>query len=214
MFDVVDKKLWLTSLALIAIIAFIISLAIKSGTSDLNISTVSWYLASISTSITAATLWHLALTKWVWRWKRLRLWYVKCPDMSGRYKATLNSITFGREHIEDVTIDQDLEELRYTSENDSPSSGSINKSLSSRIHIEGRRCICYIVYENKNSRDPSAGVDHEGVIILLFLLDNSKISPNTISGKYFTNKPRSKSDLNDRGTHGDIILRKIRDDVH
>jgi hypothetical protein len=206
LFDIVDKKIWLTSLVLVAIVGFVISLLLRGAVGQLSLSSVGPYASSVSAAITAATLWHLALSKWIWRSRRLRPWYVKCPDLTGRYRAELESGTYKDKFDEAATIRQTVEEISY--ESLSPN-GNINKSLASRIVVEGGRLRCFIVYEGTNSRSKDHGMNHQGTIALTALLEPDGSAPKRISGFYYTNKPRSKERVDDRGTFGEITLVRL-----
>jgi hypothetical protein len=207
MFDIVDKKIWLTSLVVVALIGFVVSLIARGAINDLDLSTAGAYVTSVSAAITAATLWHLALGRWLWRWKPLRGWYVKCPDLTGNYRADLESETFGTRFSEKATIRQSVEEISYESESNDK---NINKSLSSRVVVDGALLKCYLVYHGNSPNNEGQMVNHEGTIILTVLLEPDGRAPNEMTGIYFTNKRRKPETPKDRGSTGKITLFRLK----
>ena len=198
MFDIVDKKVWLTSLVVVALIGFLVSLIARGAVNDLDLST-RWRLCDVGQRgdqrchAVALGAGQVALAL-----EGLRGWYVKCPDLTGNYWGYLVSETFGTKFSEKAMIRQSVEEISYEFEVNETK----NRFLSSRVVVDGHLLKFFLVYTGNSPNNEGKMINHEGTIILTVLLDPDGRAPDPMTGIYFTNKRRSPETPTDRGSTG------------
>lgn len=168
--------------------------------------TLLWKTAG--TGVMAVGIYYFIFQKWLWRWRLLRPWLVKHPDLTGTWHAQFQGVTFDTLFRSIVYIDHRFTSLSLTSVRPESRTSSVATTVVSRPE---NRLRLYVIYDSNvvvpmDGEAASHGAEHSGCFCLDLAGEDGPPNGRVLDGLYWTTKPRGV-DVNDRGTWGRISMR-------
>ncbi|HEX8579759.1 MAG TPA: hypothetical protein VF655_09235 [Allosphingosinicella sp.] len=156
-------------------------------------------LKPFGATVSVVTLLAVIFSKWIWKWRILRNWVVKRPDLNGTWKADLHS-TFevDGERVKKsgfMVIKQDLSELSIRLYTDQAHSYSLAQNVIDRDGFFEVACV-YLNVPTPHARAVQQSQIHHGAL----LLSHVGYDEELVEGMYWT----------DRETMGEIELSERR----
>ena len=160
-----------------------------------------------ATGLMAVGIYYFIFQKWLWRWRLLRPWLVKYPDLTGTWHAQFKGVTFNTLFRSIIYIDHRFTTLSLTSDRPKSSTKSVATML---VEHRKNRLRLYVIYESNvvvslDGEADSHGAEHNGCFRLDLDGEDGPLKGRVLNGKYWTDKPR-KNEVDDRGTWGRISM--------
>jgi SMODS-associating 2TM, beta-strand rich effector domain len=168
--------------------------------------TLLWKAAA--TGMMAVAIYYFIFQRWLWRWRLLRPWLVKHPDLTGTWYAQFRGATFDTSFRSIVYIDHHFTSVSLTSVRPASRTNSVATTV---VALPGNRLRLYIVYDSNvvvplDGEAAPHGAEHSGCFRLDLAGADGRRKGRVLEGVYWTDKPRG-ADINDRGTWGRVSMR-------
>jgi hypothetical protein len=161
-----------------------------------------------ATGLMAVGIYYFIFQKWLWRWRFLRPWLVKYPDLTGTWHAQFQGVTLNTSFRSIIHIDHRFTSLSLTSVRPVSRTNSVATML---VVLPRNSLRLYVIYESNvvvplDGEAASHGAEHSGCFRLDLAGEDGSLKGRVLDGVYWTDKPRG-ADVNNRGTWGRVSMR-------